>query len=299
VVKRTLAFLLVVLALVGCSRASSPATSGNSQGDSRQGSSTAETSSDAASAIVDATKTTLGAGTVHMDFTMAMVTSGQSIDFGGTADVDFESGRQHMVMEFPSLAPGAPSGEMEMILDGTVMYMRAPSFGQMLGVGDGWIKMDLEDLGSELGDVSSFTGTQNDPSQSLAYLAGALEAEELGPDQVAGVPATHYRTTVDMVKAVEEVPAEVRDTVEESVEQFRAQFGSTSFPIEVWIGEDGHILRQQMEFEFPGGTVGTGVPGGGTMVMVVDYSSFGEKVVVRTPPASQVTDFSDIAGYQP
>jgi hypothetical protein len=42
------------------------------------------------------------------------------------------------------------------------------------------------------------------------------------------------------------------------------------------------------------------MPGGGTMVMVVDYSDFGAKVVVRTPPASQVTDFSDIAGgYQP
>jgi len=289
--KRALGSLLLVasLGLSACADGGRVASGGDGSGPVTAG-------GDASRALLDAMETTLAAGSVHMDFTMAMAAGGQSFDFGGTADVDYESGRQQMTMEFPSLAPGAPAGEMEMILDGVVMYMRAPFLTQMLGAGASWIKMDLSDLGSEFGNVSGLTG-QSDPSQSLGYLAGVLDAGEIGPDDVAGVPATHYRTTVDLEKAAREVPHDARAALELSLEQFRTQFGTTSFPVDVWVGEEGYVLRQRMRFDMPESTT---VPGGAAMLMVVDFSDFGAKVDIRPPNASDVTDFGDLSGgFQP
>jgi hypothetical protein len=77
----------------------------------------------------------------------------------------------------------------------------------------------------------------NDPLWPLDALAGANDdVTELGPDSVRGVPATHYRLTVDLARADSELPAGV------SVPS--GPYRSLGrLPAEVWLDSDGLARR--------------------------------------------------------
>jgi hypothetical protein len=65
--------------------------------------------------------------------------------------------------------------------------------------------------------------------------------------------------------------------------------GTTSYPAEAWVDDAGRVRRMKIDMSFNS-------PAGGafTMSMTEDLFSFGTKVRVRPPAASQVVDASSL-----
>ncbi|HUR49159.1 MAG TPA: hypothetical protein VMY88_06470 [Acidimicrobiales bacterium] len=198
--------------------------------------------------------------------------------------INYETGHGIMTMDMGALGiPGAPAGDAEMRMLGSVVYMKMP--GSELG-NRPWIKFDLEALGESGAPVPSLNPASNDPRGVLDALRGVSgEVQEVGEQSVRGVATTHYRATVDLEKAQDEVPKERRD----DFAAFSEQLGIEELPIDVWVDEEGRARRFAYEVETPaaGGTPASQVD------LVIELFDFGVDVEVKAPPESEVTDYGE------
>ena len=202
--------------------------------------------------------------------------------------IDYETGHGIMKMDMGSLAiPGAPQGDAEMRILGSIVYMKLP--GNELG-NRPWIKFDLEALSAAGGaPVPGLNPASNDPRGVLDALRGVSgEVEEIGEESVRGVAATHYRASVDLAKAEKAVPEARRD----DFAAFREQLGIKTLPIEVWVDEEGRARRFAYEVDTPE----TSQAPASQVDLVVDLYDFGVDVEVEAPPESEVTDYGGEAG---
>ena len=183
-------------------------------------------------------------------------------------------------------------GEMEVISDGTTLYLRADALTEAAQVPTPWLKADLSTLSPELADLQFLSWGQNDPSQALELLRGASELEDVGTEDIDGTDTTHYRGTLDLEKAAELAPAEVRTSVQAAVDQAKQQFGSTTVPMDVWVDSDELIRRMRFAYPLPpeaGGSENS------QLVLQMDLFDFGDPVEIEPPPADQVTDLNDLS----
>jgi hypothetical protein len=96
----------------------------------------------------------------------------------------------------------------------------------------------------------------NNPSEILSALEKASSVTKAGTDTIDGVKATHYRVTTN------------------------AQ------PADVWVGPDNALVRVTESVKVSAGTSTT----------TIDFSRYGEPVVVKVPNASQTVDISKLGG---
>jgi hypothetical protein len=190
-------------------------------------------------------------------------------------------------MDLSGLGGGQIGGQMEMVFDELVFYMKFPeAIAQGMPGGKEWIKFDLAELGEQEGfdlqQMMQLSGT--DPSQSLDLLrAAGTDFREVGAEDVRGVATTHYEGTVDLEKVAEQVPEEAR----ESYRTLMELSGQREIPVEVWIDEEGLTRRIRYEQKLADGT---------TMDLTQEYFDFGTEVDVEPPPDSEVLDFTDLMG---
>jgi hypothetical protein len=215
-----------------------------------------------------------------------------TIEIPAEGELDLEGNRTHLTMTFPEV-PGQTGalGEMELISDGTTLYLRADALTEAAQAPTPWLKADLSTLSPELADLQSLSSGQNDPSQALELLRGAGELEEVGTETIDGTETTHYRGTLDMEKAAEVAPPEAREGVRAAVDQAKQAFGTAEVPIEVWVGSDDLIRRMRFDYPFPpqaGGSKDS------RLILQMELFDFGEPVVIEAPPADQVTDINDL-----
>ncbi len=229
----------------------------------------------------------MDAESMHMTFEMVLAGAGQELRGSGEADVAFgDEIRQHMVFRYDSF-PGMPDGlEMEMIMDGTVVYMRIPQLQGLGGVATEWISMDVSKAVPGFEDLAACGSGQNDPSNAFGSLQGAEEAEELGTETIDGAETTQYEVQVDLAEAAKDVPARLRDEMRKVIRQFREQFGSTAMPFEVWVDGDGLARRMVYRMEADGFS----------MEMTIDVTEYGNAFDLDLPDASDVTDVTEMAG---
>jgi hypothetical protein len=124
--------------------------------------------------------------------------------------------------------PGTPdlSPDSEMVYDGANAYVR---------VGGRWTGFFLADPGGPRGP--------NDPLWPLDALFGATgDAVQIGQETVRGVPATHYRVTVDLARADAALPAGV-SVPSGPYRSLRA------LPAEVWLDAAGLARRISVNSE--------------------------------------------------
>ncbi len=298
------ALILMVLGLAAACNTSSSASPEASAG----GGSAA--SADALSTVRSATQRASEEGTFKMDFTFRMegmegipgATSGgeTGMSFTGHAEVDAANDRQRVTMEIPF------AGEMEMIQDGAVMYMKSAMMSGFLGGNPSkpWVKIDMTDMGEQYGGVGSFGGGSNNPEDMLATLQGVTDdLREVGTETIDGVETTHYAGTLDLQKAMEQVPESERAELEQSYGALQAQLGGFTLPFDVWVDGDGLVRRVEFTFDFS--NLGAGLAPSGTpipgmqdfkMVMTMDLYDYGVPVDIQIPPADQVSDIGDMAG---
>lgn len=214
----------------------------------------------------------------------------------GQGAVNNESGDADITMRMP------PVGKIETRMIGDTMYMRfSGTFpGQPPG-GKPWMKMDLDELSREQFGASFFQmrGASVAPEEQLGYLRGVSDSvQQLGEEEVRGVPTTHYRATVDLEKAA----AEEKDVaVRRAYEKVTEQIGASELPMEVWLDEKDRVRRIKTVTPVPeepatgGASDGSKVEAQGKMTMVYEYYDFGAPVRVVPPPAARTTDVTDMA----
>jgi hypothetical protein len=184
---------------------------------------------------------------------------------------------------------------MEMIVArGPVIYLNADALAAMFPVETPWIKLDPSTMGGGWSDMSSLGGGQTDPSSTFGFLYGAFDVEEIGEETIDGEPATHYRATIDLEAALDQVPTAQRGTLRKAIRSLREQAGGTvpELPVDVWVAA-GLLKRMSYGFtmDAPNGMDGTV-----TMAATMTLSDVGASFKIDPPPADQVTDLGDLAG---
>jgi hypothetical protein len=259
------------------------------------------------SAVLLAAARTTDAGSARMAMTIAMtIPDVPGLDgpvrLGAEGAFDFAGRRGTMKLDYSGLlaALGAQADQArglmpdEMRIDGTTVYMRMPGIAALRS-GKSWVRFDAAELAAQQGLDQSLFGSQlgrNDPSQFLEYLKGASDrVQEIGRDEVRGVPATHYHAVIDMTKAPAGLTDAQRAHYEQAIAELAERSGLTELPTDVWIDDEGLLRRIVMN-------VSLSAPGAGSasMLMTMDLFDFGVEIVVEAPPAGKVLDFTELVG---
>ena len=246
-------------------------------------------------AVLDAITAVYEAGSYHQELEMSMTAEGQSVSITADADVDNTTQQAAMTMDL-----GLLGGEMEMVVDDGVIYMRSPAFDRLAPTP--WVSMDPAKMDPEAAaQFGGFGAGTTDPSAYAGLFAGVFDVRASGAADIDGVATTRYVGTIDLAKVLEgfadvvgeDVDAATKEQLEAAVEQFDALGIDEKIPFVIWIDEDGLPRRQRITMDF-----GELVPGTeeALLDMTVDYSAFGEPVDVEIPKASQVTDITDMMG---
>ncbi|MGH9023093.1 MAG: hypothetical protein ACRDV9_08340, partial [Acidimicrobiia bacterium] len=153
--------------------------------------------------------------TASFEASFALLPGGQR--FSATGAIDSTRSLLSMSLDLGSVLGGAApgGGKAEMILDGKAFYMRG-----FFPVADDqraqWIRIDLEQLSGKSGlDLSGMLEQFKslDPKSQLAMLAGvADDVEEVGTEEVRGVKTRHLKASVDLERALAEMPPAFKAT---------------------------------------------------------------------------------------
>ena len=124
-----------------------------------------------------------------------------------------------------------------------------------------------------------------------------MTVEEVGADTVDGSDATHYRATVDLVKLLpllaDMAPDKPTDAEMQNAKDQLEKLGLQTLPIELWVDGDGFLKQMQLALDLS--KMDPDHPGT-SFSLTLTFSDIGEHISIDVPPASQVTDISDLLG---
>jgi hypothetical protein len=267
---------------------------------------------------------------MSMDIAMQVVAEGDSIEMGGTlmtgaVDGDVSTMTMDMAELFRDIAEQAPGDgppaemldadlTMEMVTDGTTLYVRAPlinaleefagdmgapqadlgPMNDLAALGDEWGRIDLSEL--SFSEVAGAAGAQAlDPEAFLDMMSQGTDVRELGTETIDGVEVRGLGATItygDMFEAQGMDADDVRDQMSAAGggsgdEQFEETFGdilegmfAMEMPIEVWVDGDDRVRRVAFEQNM-------------TEIIEAVAEQSGEDLGEGGMSMSQVMDFSD------
>jgi hypothetical protein len=244
--------------------------------------------------VLDAMMAVYEAETLHEKITMSVAAAGENLSFSGEADIDNEHKRVDMSMDL-----GMLGGEMRLLMDGGVVYMRSPAFQH---AGTEWVSMDPSKMDpAAAAQFGGFGTGTTDPSAYVGLFAGVFDVKASGEQDLNGVSTTHYVGTIDLKKVLkgfsdvvgEDADKSTRKQLKEVVKQFESLGIDQRIPFEIWIDGEGLPRRQRITMDF-----GKLVPGAeeASMEMTVDFSDFGKPVHITIPDPSEVTDMTGALG---
>lgn len=218
------------------------------------------------------------AGSAHIAMSMTMKAAGMDIAIEGSGATEFATRRGTFRMSFLGI-------DIEMVTDGSTLYAHVPDGGTLPGTTKPWVSVPAASVQGQasFGSAESATGFLD-----ALRGVGAGDIEEVGTEEVNGVKATHFHTTVDLKDAIAAAPESQRAEAEQGLQSLE-QLGATEMPIDVWITKDGLPVRQVMTFD----AKGAGVMPSMSMRIAVDLTDFGAPVEVTIPPADQVQQLTD------
>jgi len=146
-----------------------------------------------------------------------------------------------------------------------------------------WLKMSFKDVSKMSGinlDQLLSQARQSDPSKQLDMLAAAGDISLVGQETVNGVDATHYRGTADVKKLM------ANAGLDASFVSQLGKSGVSTIKYDLWLNADKLPVKLVEDMTIQGKPT--------TMTMTM--SDYGVPVVVKAPPASQVTDLAKLMG---
>jgi hypothetical protein len=238
-------------------------------------------------------------GTANISFTSTMTlpqaAGGGELTATGEGAIDYGEDRGTLTMTFEGTGPAGEMsemmGEIESIYDGTVVYMRWPFMTGMLPGENEWFKMDLAEIGEEMGiDFAQLMQMgQSDPFQGVEFLRGAEDVEEVGTEDIDGVQTTHYTAKIDFDRLAEELEGDQGDVVRNMIEQTEIE----EITADVWIDEDELVRRVRYGFDAPPVPAETEAEDGG-FSMQMDLFDYGTTVDIELPADEDVTDLGEL-----
>jgi len=202
-------------------------------------------------------------------FVVTMDLDGQAIEAEGV--MNFADGSLLMDLEVPG------EGRVEERLIDNVLYMRVPGGNAPTE----WVKIDMAGFSDELQE-SARSSSGIDPSSPLESLQTAFgDVETLGRDDLRGGSATHYRVKLDVDRALGDDRDFLSDLTDEQLKVMRSMDGT---PMDVWLDDDGRVLKERFHLEMPGGL--------GQVTMTIEFFDFGTPAPIEAPPADEVTDWT-------
>lgn len=169
---------------------------------------------------------------------------------------------------------------------GDTAYVRFPLFTAMFGAETEWVSMPAEE-GDDF--ASDFETMPADPNELIAtFDEQGASVEVVGNEAVNGVEAIHYRVSLD-TDAMELTAEEQAELAESGI------FANGVIPLEIWISEDGYMVRMIMEIDGSGMDAPTDEQFE-TMTLRYDLFDVNGDVVIEPPPASQVTSMEELEG---
>jgi hypothetical protein len=260
--------------------------------------------------LASAARRSADASTGRFEFsvTMSMPGFGDGFGLSGEGAFDSAAGKTEMRLDLSALlelfagladAFGGTStmGDLDpddfvldTVLDGLVVYLRMPFLADKLPAGTEWVKIDLREQaaripGLDVDELLQFT--RNGPQATLDYLrAVSGEIVTVGTEELRGVPTTHHRATIDLRRYASLVPEAQREQLGSMLDQLARQTGLESFPVDVWVGEDGLVRKLEL-------TMSISRPGGGQSASAaMSYEMFdnGEPVTITLPLPEDTAD---------
>ena len=218
---------------------------------------------------------------------------GEPVDIAASGTVDFRADRTRMELDFSEIAKaGGAAGAAEdwrgeAVYDRDRIFIRIPGLTNALPERVDWLLVDADTLAEQAGPQFNAP----DPGEFVAFVdAIADDAEMVGEEEVRDTETTHYRGTVD----VNELPAVARPRDRAQLEAYARRLetgGVASFPLDVWVDEDGLVRRLQSEYDgFR--TAGPEL----SIVTTVEFYDFGVETKIAPPPRSRVTPLDELIG---
>jgi hypothetical protein len=216
----------------------------------------------------------------------------------GTFDGRTHSGSISMAMSVgnaPQLtqALGSSTFDLQEIVAGTTVYMKLPAAAVQataLG-GKPWFSVNLANVKGVSGLSSVLSNpTSSNPAQFLQYLRAESDSiTTVGNEQVDGVMTTHYHVDLNFDRAANAVPAGERAAVQRIISMVEQATHLHHIPADVWVDGQHLVRRMTMTIAVPASS-GVSL----NEQMTVDFVHYGPEPATAPPPASQVTDLSQV-----
>ncbi len=213
----------------------------------------------------------------------------QPFTLQGDGAVDFTAGRSWSILRPDGQTTGGtdPSAtELETVVAGGVVYVRAPALTSLSDASAGWVRIDPAIAGADfaLGPLTELA--RSNLGAPLAMLAGVdpSSVREVDTEVGPGGAITVIRATVELVAAFAE-GATTEDL--SALEAFLDRLGARQLQVEVELDGDDRIRRLIYEHDVasPVGPV--------HQRFDVAYSDFGADVEIATPPDDQVRNLGE------
>jgi hypothetical protein len=264
----------------------------------------AATPGDALPALLDAIQKTNEAGSGRMAIDLTFTSPKQTVHITGDVAYvmdpsDPSSIREHVVLDIPSLGM-MPGGKVEMIVakegKGPVLYLQAPMLASFIPATTPWIKLDPSTLPQSQGQLGAATAAAN-PAAILAAIKDALTVDEVGAETVDGSAATHYRASIDLLKLLPLLASlsadKPTDAEMQKAKNKLEKLGMQTLPIDLWVDGDGFLKQAKFSFDL---SKMDPANAGTSFALTLTLSDVGSDISIDVPPASQVTDVSDLLG---
>lgn len=179
-------------------------------------------------------------------------------------------------MQMTNTTGGAQPITMEILLVDGKYYVGGAQLLQQLGVTSGtWVELDKNSTNPLIAQLAAQMETQSQ-AQGSAQVAQMVQVaktvEEVGPEDVEGVPTTHYRLTIDAAKA-----AELGGASGSAGSAAAAEVGS-DVPMDLWVDENGRTVQLSLELEVQGQV----------MTLAMKMYDYDVPVEITAPAADQI-----------
>lgn len=154
-------------------------------------------------------------------------------------------------------------GKLLVIVNGTTTYVSSDLLDS-LPEGKKWMEVDYS---SAVNNSGTSVPAQDGPEEGLKLLERVQGAEEVGKEDIDGVPTTRYRGTLPAAK-----------------EAFGVQLHVSALHVDVWIDAQGRVRRMHVVVS---GSVGE-AEASSTTAMTIDYVEFGRMPKIGLPDPAEV-----------
>jgi hypothetical protein len=240
--------------------------------------------------IADASAKTTAAGPLHATQTVSGWVDGRSLGEGSMGGT-FDAARRRATMTYDLSLLAKTSKDVPAdflkgaaVFDGELAYFRIAGLEPLLDPPKRWVKLTRAQIEAEGGPSTAGVGTL-DPVRPVDHLRAATgDAEDLGTETIGGTRTKHYRAKIDFRNYVPLAPPSYRPGLARAVEKLDATFGTTKFPVNVWIAEDGTIRRFGIAIR----TLRL------RLEAVLDVTSIGGRSTIRVPSPRTVLDYDSL-----